>query len=393
MKIFFTILVQLVFATLAKPTGPVVRLVRQEALLAGKNQETISHLTPNHNNPPVFLAEVSIGQPPFPQLLYVDSGSSLTWIKCGACNTCQSQVPGYDPKASSTYKSVSCGNSSFASSPALYPVIRTGECHYRQMYLDGSESRGTLAKETMRFETEDGGVNSLPDVDFGCAHDIINGFSVGSGLLGLAYGKFSILKKLGNKFSLCFETLRSEPNSGHSFLAFGDAARTTGQSTALFMMYDHYHVDLETISINGKDIPNFLAPIKGNTIIDTGTSMLNLAGQSYFELKSHIESKLDGHLNTFTDGQLACYNGTIQRELPSLPTVTLTFYKGASLMLDPTSLFHQSGDEYFCLAVVMSPEGIDINIIGTTALQNYNIGFDLEDETIYFDKISCDYLN
>lgn len=106
----------------------------------------------------------------------------------------------------------------------------------------------------MRFETDDEIVNSLPDVDFGCAHDIINEFSVGSGLLVLAYGKLSVLK-IDNKFSLCFETLSSELNSGHRFLAFGDAIRAMRQSTSLFMRHDHYHVDLETVSINGRDIP------------------------------------------------------------------------------------------------------------------------------------------
>nr|VDD33232.1 unnamed protein product [Brassica oleracea] len=159
------------------------------------------------------------------------------------------------------------------------------------------------------------------------------------------------------------------------------------------MRYGHYHVDIERISIDGRtiNIPNQLTPI-GNTIIDTGTSMLNLAGESYSEFKTHIDSLLDGHLNNFMDGHLVCYNGTIQHELPQLPTITLTFYKGASLELDPTSLFHQLGDEYFCLSVMMSPK-IDLSIIGTNALQSYNIGFDLDNETIYFDKISCDYLD
>ncbi|CAL9220235.1 unnamed protein product [Arabidopsis halleri] len=151
------------------------------------------------------------------------------------------------------------------------------------------------------------------------------------------------------------------------------------------MMNGHYHVDPEVISVNGIIIPNHLRPIKGNTIIDTGTTILNLAGESYRELKSHIDSLIDEELNSFSDGQLECYNGTVQRQLPSLPTVTLTFYKGASLELDPTSLFQQIGEEYFCLAVMMSPE-INLNIIGTTALQKYNIGFDLEDETVYFEK-------
>ncbi|CAA7048951.1 unnamed protein product [Microthlaspi erraticum] len=352
----------------------------------------ISHIYP-HQNPPIFLTQISIGEPAVPLLLIVDTGSSFTWIKCGACNTCHSQLPGYDPMVSLTYKSVSCDNSSYSSSPALFPVKKTGECHYRQVYFHGSESRGTLAKETIQFETDDDGFVSIQNVDFGCAQDIINGSDVGSGVLGLAYENLSILKHFENKFSLCFETLSNDPNSGHSFLALGDGARTTGQSTVLFMKYGHYHVDLETISVNGRDIPNYLTHIKGNTIIDTGTTLLNLAGKSYNELKSHIDSFLDGHLNSFIDGNLVCYNGTIQRQLQRLPRITLTFYKGASLELDPTSLFHQFSDKYFCLAVMMTPEEIDLNIIGITALQNYNVGFDLEDETIFFDKISCDYLN
>ncbi|KAL9285668.1 putative aspartic peptidase A1 family, aspartic peptidase domain superfamily, xylanase inhibitor [Arabidopsis thaliana] len=157
------------------------------------------------------------------------------------------------------------------------------------------------------------------------------------------------------------------------------------------MRYGHYHVDLEMISVNGITIPNHLTPIKGNTIIDTWTTILNSAGESYGELKSHIDNFIDEKLNNFSDGQLECYNGTVQRELASLPTVTLTFYKGVSLDLDLTSLFQQIEEEYFCLAVMMTPE-INLNIIWTTVFQMYNIGFDLEDETIYFEKISCDLL-
>ncbi|CAN7121785.1 unnamed protein product [Brassica rapa subsp. narinosa] len=402
MKIHLVILLVLsIYATptLAKPARPfILKLVRHKAeknsklYITKESDATISHLTPNRE-PPVFLAKLSIGEPPVPQLLHVDTGSSFTWVKCGGCITCQTQFPGYNPTASSTYSSVSCDDSSYESSPALSPVKRTGECHYRQMYFDGSESRGTLAKETILFDTEDDGIESVSNVEFGCAHEIIVGFNVGTGLLGLAYGKFSILKQFSNKFSLCFETFSDDPSSGHSFLALGDGARTTGQSTSLFMRYGHYHVDVERISIDGRtiNIPNQLTPI-GNTIIDTGTSMLNLAEESYSEFKTHIDSLLDGHLNSFMDGHLVCYNGTIQHELPQLPTVTLTFYKGASLELDPTSLFHQLEDEYFCLSVMMSPK-IDLSIIGTNALQSYNIGFDLDNETIYFDKISCDYLD
>lgn len=402
MKILFVLLVALstyITTALAKPTRPlVIKLVRQDTLLADMNRklhnnresgDTISHISPNRK-PAVFLARFLIGEPPVPQLLYVDTGSSFTWIKCSTCSTCHFQLPAYDPMASSTYKSVSCDDSSYQSAPALSPVKKTGECHYRQEYFDGSESTGTLGQETTLFETDDDGLYSVQNVNFGCAHNVVNGFEVGNGLLGLAYGKFSILKQFENKFSVCFGTL-SDTNSDQSFLALGDGARTIGQPTSLFMRFGHYHVDLQIISVNGIDIPNHLTPIKGNTIIDTGTTILNLAGESYGELKSHINSLIDQKLNSFSDGQLECYNGTIQRELPSLPTVTLTFYKGASLELDPTSLFQQFGDEYFCLAVMMSPE-INLNIIGTTALQKYNIGFDIEDETIYFEKISCDLL-
>ncbi|KFK38394.1 hypothetical protein AALP_AA3G107600 [Arabis alpina] len=406
MKILFLFLVVFLYLcvtpTFTKPSHPfVLKLVRRDTLLAEKypklhgTRETntaISHLSPNRD-PPVFLAKVSVGEPPVPQLLYVDTGSSFTWIRCGACNLCEPQLSSYDPVASSTYKIVSCDDGSYETSPALSPVTKTGECHYSQLYFDGSESRGTLAKETIQFETDDAGIYYVSNVEFGCARNITNGFNIGTGLLGLGYEKISILKHFENKFSICFDALSSDdPNSGHSFLALGDGARTTGQSTPLFMRYGHYHLDLEIISVNGRDIPNHLTPIKGNTIIDTGTTILTLAGESYTEVKNHIDKLLEGHdLHSFSDGPLVCYNGTIQHKLSLLPTVSLTFYKGASLELDPTSLFHQFEEDYFCLAVMMSPE-THLNIIGTTALQNYNIGFDLEDEKVYMDKISCDYI-
>lgn len=51
-----------------------------------------------------------------------------------------------------------------------------------------------LATWIIRFKRDDDKLYLVLIVDFGCAQNVVNGFNVGSGLLGLAYGKFSILK-------------------------------------------------------------------------------------------------------------------------------------------------------------------------------------------------------
>ncbi|XP_031378200.1 aspartic proteinase CDR1-like [Punica granatum] len=56
-----------------------------------------------------FLASMSIGQPPIPQLLIVDTGSSLSWVQCASCRGCSRQVvPLFDPSKSSTYVDIPC---------------------------------------------------------------------------------------------------------------------------------------------------------------------------------------------------------------------------------------------------------------------------------------------
>lgn len=104
----------------------------------------------------------------------------------------------------------------------------------------------------------------------------------------------------------------------------------------LIMRNIHYHVNFEIINIIGRAISNHLTPIKG----------------------------------------------TNQCKFSTLIMVTLTFYGRTSLELDPTSLFHQFKDDYLCLNVMMSLE-IDYNIYGTTALHNYNIEFDYDDDTYH----------
>ncbi|EFH63172.1 predicted protein [Arabidopsis lyrata subsp. lyrata] len=81
---------------------------------------------------------------------------------------------------------VSCDDSSYESSLAPEDVIIAKNI---SMVLTN-----ILAKEIIRFERDDYELYSVLTVNFGCAQNVVNKFNVGSGLLGLAYGKFSILK-------------------------------------------------------------------------------------------------------------------------------------------------------------------------------------------------------
>ncbi|AES65287.1 putative nepenthesin [Medicago truncatula] len=67
------------------------------------NNDYRTHLSPSPKGASI-LVNLSIGQPPIPQLLIMDTASSIFWTMCTPCPNCI-QHPGqiFDPSKSSTY--------------------------------------------------------------------------------------------------------------------------------------------------------------------------------------------------------------------------------------------------------------------------------------------------
>ncbi|XP_009128167.1 aspartyl protease UND [Brassica rapa] len=357
----------------------------------------ISHVTPI-TRPAAFLANISIGDPPVPQLLLIDTGSDLTWIQCHPCKCYPQTIPFYRPSRSSTYRDASCEPAPHAM-PRISHDERTKTCQYYLLYRDNSSTRGTLAEEKLTFQTSDDGLVSKQNIVIGCGQDN-SGFTQYSGVLGLGPGKSIVTRNFGSRFSYCFGSLTDRTNP-HNILTLGDGARTEGDPTPLHIFQDRYYLDLQAISLGQKllDIkPDVFKRYgsQGGTVIDTGCSPTILAREAYDTLFEEINFLLGDVLTRVKDWDQytkPCYEGNMKANRLGFPVVTFHFAGGAELTLDFESLFVESEDgESFCLAMSMNTFD-DMSVIGAMAQQHYNVGYDLLTMNVYFQRTDCEILD
>jgi hypothetical protein len=73
--------------------------------------------------------------------------------------------------------------------------------------------------------------------------------------------------------------------------------------------------------------------------------------------------------------------------------VTFHLAGGADLVLDSLSFFEQYVDA-FCMTVGPSSQvGIDVSLIGLSAQQSYNVGYDKSNSLMYLQRIDCELLS
>ncbi|KAK4774460.1 hypothetical protein SAY86_009395 [Trapa natans] len=350
----------------------------------------------------LFLAKVSIGQPPLPQLLDVDTGSSLTWIRCVPCNRCARQdVPLFDPSKSSSYAPTTCTTGPCGDSSGT--CTKDGKCQFIIWYADGTRVVGVIASETMILETTDEGQAPVHINVLGCAN-INEGLTDNqeSGLLGLGTGNFSVLKQLGGKFSHCFGDMHN-PNYEYNMLVFGDGSILEGDVTPMDTHLGFYHVTLEGISIGEEklDIDPSIFQVgtkgEGGVFVDSGTTAINIVRGAYNVVRQKVQSLLDHFFNgptkysTFPD--LLCYRGQVDRDLSGFPAMALHLAQGTDIVLDTHSMFIQMEKDILCMAVQPSGKSMEsVTIIGNLALQSYNIGYDIDGGKMYVQRIDCQLL-
>ncbi|KAJ6863323.1 protein ASPARTIC PROTEASE IN GUARD CELL 1 [Populus alba x Populus x berolinensis] len=91
-----------------------------------------------------------------------------------------------------------------------------------------------------------------------------------------------------------------------------------------------------------------------------------------------------------------CYIGSVREDLSGFPVVTFHFTNGAQLVLDTQSMFLHIAPIVFCLAIGSSVVNEDnfknLSVIGMMAKQNYNMGYDIGQNKLYFQRIDCELL-
>ncbi|KAI8565869.1 hypothetical protein RHMOL_Rhmol03G0294600 [Rhododendron molle] len=374
--------------------------LKARAKLSSTMDEVRGHVKPDYGGVS-FLVNFSIGQPPIPQLVVMDTGSNLLWIQCLPCITCFDQLsPIFDPSKSTTYTNLSC-NSSYCVFDPFSENCET--CSYYLKYDDGSTTRGDLGMEELSFmKTFEGTMTStVSNTVFGCGHknDGFNGLA--SGVLGLGPNKkFSLMSHLGSKFSYCIGSI-TDPHYEHNQFIIGDGTKIEGDATPLEVYNNLYYITLQGISVGEKlleinsDTFKRVPTGDGGVVIDTGTTDIYLERGGYNSLIEEVQSLASGLLekvsNMFDDNRL-CYKGTVSQDLIGFPIVTFRFDGGADLVLDAKAMFEQNGEAEFCMAVM--PAGHrDLTVIGIRAQQYYNVAYDLPDKKLYFQRMDCEVLD
>ncbi|CAN1157131.1 Aspartic proteinase CDR1 [Linum perenne] len=353
----------------------------------------IHHITVVANNGE-YLVNISLGTPPFSIVAIADTGSDIIWTQCKPCNNCYKQdAPVFDPKSSTTYRTVSC------SSDACNSLQNEGSscssngqvCQYQVSYGDQSHTQGDVASETLTLAS-----TALPKTIIGCGHDNAGTFdSKGSGIVGLGGGSASLISQLGSsiagKFSYCLVPYTSTKPT--STMNFGTNAIVSGSnvvSTPLFSdpsQPTFYFLQLQAISVGTKKIPfqsSSITSSGGNIIIDSGTTLTLVPTQFLSQLSEAVESQVMGGTKT-SDPQgffSLCY--VIDSNI-KVPPVTVHF-QGADLAMTSDNIFIHVSDKIMCLAFYANDE---LSIYGNVAQQNFLIGYDLQKHTISFKPTDC----
>ncbi|KAL7137070.1 hypothetical protein ABFS83_10G069500 [Erythranthe nasuta] len=385
----------------ANRTKLVLRLIHRDSIFRPPYSEAKNDLRAPlvpYERGLLFLVNISIGEPPIPQLLAMDTGSSLTWLHphlCTGCNPLANRAPLNDPKRSSTCTKLSCDfkyqcQEYFDNADCSQESY---QCTYKIEYIDGSYARGIIVSEKFMFATSDDGTSAIPDLLFGCGLESRGNVLRLNGILGLSnLNGHSLVSRVGKKFSYCIGNI-SDPYYTYNQLVLGEGAVLEGESTRLGIRHGHYVVSIRGISVGETKLEFNEQEFYYNVVIDSGSTLTSLKRSAFEPLKEAVVNMLDGLIEpVIIKGfeERPCYRGDLVRDLKGFPTVTLHLDEETELSLDVEGMFQRIGSDLFCMAVVASTNGI--NIIGVLAQQYYNVGFDLNEMKVSFLKIECELL-
>ncbi|GER44065.1 eukaryotic aspartyl protease family protein [Striga asiatica] len=194
-----------------------------------------------------YNVTLGVGTPPQEQTLFVDTGSNLLWFNCFPMDTL---TPAFNSTNSTSFVPVPCADSSdpnakYCSHDNNFGCDPSGVCTYDYWYMDGSNTQGTMALESITV-----GDSVVPRVPVGCAQ-AANLSSPMNGILGLGGGFLSLASQssgtLGGAFSYCL--------SRAGWLEFGrsnfstDTQWTPMLHSSKYPIY--YYINLTGLAVDG----------------------------------------------------------------------------------------------------------------------------------------------
>lgn len=394
-----------------------------------------------------YAFSVSLGTPPQPLPVLLDTGSHLSWVPCTSsyqCRNCSSSPSAmsamavFHPKNSSSSRLVGCRNPAcrWIHSKSPSTCGSTGNngngdvCPpYLVVYGSGSTS-GLLISDTLRLSPSSSSSAPAPFRNFAIGCSIVSVHQPPSGLAGFGRGAPSVPSQLKvPKFSYCLLSRRFDDNSAVSGeLVLGDAMVPAGKKKTTMQYVPllnnaaskppysvYYYLALTGISVGGKpvNLPSraFVPSSGGGAIIDSGTTFTYLDPTVFKPVAAAMESAVGGRYNRSRPvedalGLRPCFalppgpGGAME-----LPDLELKFKGGAVMRLPVENYFVAAGPAggpaagpvAICLAVVsdLPASGGDgaaagpAIILGSFQQQNYHIEYDLGKERLGFRQQPC----
>ncbi|KAL8241582.1 hypothetical protein R6Q59_011884, partial [Mikania micrantha] len=382
---------------------------------SGSLQKPPNKLSFHHNV--TLTVTLSVGSPPQPVTMVLDTGSELSWLRCRKTPTTPLW---FDSLRSKSYTPVPCTSPTcrIRTRDFTVPVScdRNKLCHAIVSYADATSVEGNLAYDVFRFTNSD-----VPRIVFGCMDSGSSSNqdedSKTTGLLGMNRGSLSFVTQMGYpKFSYC---ISGRDSTG--VLLFGDVKIAWLQPLSYTPLvnistplpyFDRvaYTVQLEGIKVAGTvlSLPKSVYEPDhtgaGQTMVDSGTQFTFLLGPVYTALKNEFIKQTRSVLRVYEDPDFVfqgamdlCYRIDRTRVgLPVLPSVTMMF-RGAQMSITGDRLLIQvpglikGNDQIHCFTFGNSDLlGIEAYVIGHHHQQNMWMEFDIANSRVGLAEVRCD---
>ena len=336
-----------------------------------------------------YFSRVSIGKPPSPAYMVLDTGSDVNWLQCAPCADCYQQAdPIFEPASSASYSPLSCETKQCKSLDVS--ECRNGTCLYEVTYGDGSYTVGDFVTETVML-----GSASVNNVAIGCGHNNAGLFIAAAGLLGLGGGSLSFPSQLNaSSFSYC---LVDRDSDSASTLEFNSPLPPSAVIAPLLrnpQLDTFYYLGLKGLSVGGELLPipesSFQVDASGDggIIVDSGTAVTRLQTATYNSLRDAFVKGTQGLPSTNNVSLFdTCYDLS-SRSSVEVPTVEFHFTNGKVLQLPAKNvLIPVDSDGTFCLAFAQTISAL--SIIGNVQQQGTRVGFDLANSLVGFSPSKC----
>lgn len=232
-------------------------------------------------------------------------------------------------------------------------------------------------------------------------------FSPGtSGVVGLGYGRESLLRQMGpstgGRFSYCLQVPSSSSGKKASKMHFGDRAAVSGSGAATTAIVlknagSLYYLTLLGMSVGNKrfNLESSTSILGGNMVIDSGTTLTFLPRELCSKVE--VEMKRRVSLKQIEDPHKTmklCYDVTNAKDVDArIPEITVHF-RGADVKLKRHNAFIMTEKKSFlmpskqvmCLA--FAPADV-VPIYGNIAQMNFLVGYDVVRKTVSFKPTDC----